>query len=114
MVPAGTGLMELRHLPYALAVAEAGSFTRAAARLRLAQQARSQQIADLERELQVRLFDRTARGASPTDAGWTFLQAARDTLLQSERAITLARNGAVPSFRHWLSGDLHPGSPQFV
>lgn len=77
-----------------MAVAEAGSFTRAAARLRVAQQALSQQIADLERELQLRLFERTVRGVRPTAGGAAFIEGARETLAQSERAVARARSRA--------------------
>jgi DNA-binding transcriptional LysR family regulator len=86
--------VELRHLRYAVAIAEEGSFTRAALRLHLAQQALSQQIADLERELQIKLFERSGRGAWPTAAGAAFLEDARLTLGQSERAVARARAAA--------------------
>lgn len=84
--------MELRHLRYAVAVAEEGSFTRAARRLHLAQQALSQQVADLERELQVKLFERSGGGARPTPAGETFVQDARLTLAHSQRTVARARS----------------------
>ena len=61
--------MELRHLRYFLAVADAGSFTAAAQRLRRAQPAVSLQIRDLERELGVRLIERGARTRGLTEAG---------------------------------------------
>lgn len=86
--------MELRHLRYAVAIAEEGSFSRAARRLHVAQQALSQQIADLEGELRVRLFDRTARGVRLTPGGVAFIEAARSTLVQSEGAVARARNAA--------------------
>jgi DNA-binding transcriptional LysR family regulator len=84
--------MDLKDLRYAVAVAEAGSFTRAAARLNLAQQALSKQIGNLERELQVRLFDRMPRGTRLTPAGAAFVEDARATLAQSLRAMAHARN----------------------
>jgi LysR family transcriptional regulator, hca operon transcriptional activator len=83
--------LELRHLRYCIAVAEEGSFTRAARRLRLAQQAVSRQIADLERELGVKLFERGARGARLTPAGSVFVEDARGALGQTERAAQRAR-----------------------
>jgi DNA-binding transcriptional LysR family regulator len=84
--------MDLKDLRYAIAVAEEGGFTRAAARLNLAQQALSKQIGNLERELQVRLFDRMPRGTRLTPAGAAFVEAARATLAQSLRAMAHARN----------------------
>jgi DNA-binding transcriptional LysR family regulator len=86
--------VELRHLRYAVAVAEAGSFTRAASRLNLAQQALSQQIADLERELGLKLFDRTGAGARPTPAGGAFIDDARSILARSAQAVAHARGRA--------------------
>lgn len=83
--------MELRHLRYCIAVAEEGSFTRAAKRLRLAQQAVSRQIADLERELGVKLFERGARGAVLTPAGSAFVEGARGALGETDRAVQRAR-----------------------
>jgi DNA-binding transcriptional LysR family regulator len=83
--------MDLKDLRYAIAVADEGSFTRAAARLNLAQQALSKQIGDLERELEVRLFDRMPRGTRLTPAGAAFVEVARVTLAQSQRAMAYAR-----------------------
>jgi DNA-binding transcriptional LysR family regulator len=83
--------LELRHLRYCIAVAEEGSFTRAASRLRLAQQAVSRQIADLERELGVKLFERGARGTRLTPAGVAFVEDARGALGQTVRAALRAR-----------------------
>ncbi len=83
--------MELRHLRYCIAVAEEGSFTRAAKRLGLAQQAVSRQIADLERELGIKLFERNARGAVLTPAGGAFVEGARGALGETLRAVQRAR-----------------------
>lgn len=68
--------MELRQLTFAMAVAEAGSFTAAARRCHLSQSALSTQIAQLEAELGVRLFERTTRRVVLTEAGRLFLPAA--------------------------------------
>jgi len=92
--------MEIRHLRYFLAIAEAGGFARAAGRLRVAQSALSRQVADLEEELQVRLFDRSRRGVQLTYPGECFLQDARRMLADMERAQLRAydaQNGKVGS-----------------
>ena len=86
--------MELRHLRYFVAVAEEGSFLRAAGRLRVAQPALSKQIRDLEREVGVTLFHRLPRGTRLTPAGEAFLVEARGTLTAAGRAVTSARGAA--------------------
>ncbi|CAN5784989.1 LysR substrate-binding domain-containing protein [soil metagenome] len=72
--------MELRHLRYFVAVAEALNFTRAAAQLRLAQPSLSRQIQDLEEELGVRLLHRSRQGVSLSLAGKSFLADAKRVL----------------------------------
>src|SRR5690349_16898916 len=69
--------MELRHLRYFVAVAEALSFTQAAARLHLAQPSLTRQVKDLEAELGVRLFDRAGKRIALTQEGDAFLLDAR-------------------------------------
>jgi DNA-binding transcriptional LysR family regulator len=78
--------MELRHLRYVIAIAEEGTVTRAAARLRMQQPPLSQQLRDLERELGFPLFDRSRKGVEPTAAGAVFLEEARGVLAQAQRA----------------------------
>jgi DNA-binding transcriptional LysR family regulator len=77
--------MELRQLRYTVAVAHRLSFTQAAAALSVAQPALSQQIAGLERELGVRLFDRTNRRVVLTDAGRAFVRRAERILADIDR-----------------------------
>lgn len=60
-----------RHINYFLAVAEHGSFTRAASALHVSQPALSQQIRQLEESLGVPLFDRSGRTIRLTDADST-------------------------------------------
>ena len=90
--------MELRHLRYFVAVAEAGSLTVAAARkLHTSQPSLSRQIRDLESELGAQLLTRRARGIELTPAGRTFLDHARLVLSQVEAASEAARRVAHPS-----------------
>ncbi|MEU7479543.1 LysR family transcriptional regulator [Lentzea sp. NPDC042327] len=78
--------MELQQMRYVVAVAETGSFTRAAQRCLVVQSALSHQVARLERELGARLFDRTSRSVRLTPAGTAFLPAARQCLDFADRA----------------------------
>lgn len=71
--------MELRHLRYLMAVAECGSVRKAAEKLHVAQPAISRQLQELEAELQVRLFERKARGMVPTRAASVLITAAQRT-----------------------------------
>ncbi|MEU3275399.1 LysR substrate-binding domain-containing protein [Saccharomonospora sp. NPDC006951] len=78
--------MELHQLRYVAAVADAGSFTRAAEVLYLAQPSLSVQIRKLEKELGVALFERLGRKVTLTTAGEAFLEHARPALFHLERA----------------------------
>src|SRR6202790_1464254 len=89
--------MELRHLRYFVAVAEAGSLTVAAQqRLHTSQPSLSRQIRDLESELGVQLLARRARGIELTPAGRTFLDHARLVLSQADAAVEAARRRPHP------------------
>src|SRR5712675_3245926 len=87
--------MELRHLRYFIAVAEAGSLTVAAEKkLHTAQPSLSRQIRDLEYEVGVPLMNRSVRGIELTAAGRAFLDHARLALTQAEAAAEAARRAA--------------------
>src|SRR4026208_1112152 len=73
-------VMELRQLEYFVAVAEEGTFTRAAERVHISQSGVSAQIQQLERELGAPLFERTPRRATLTPAGEAALVHARAVL----------------------------------
>ncbi|MEU4343787.1 LysR family transcriptional regulator [Nocardia sp. NPDC023852] len=77
--------MEMRQLRYFVTVAEEANFTRAAARLHLAQPGLSAQIRQLERELGQPLFDRGGRTVTLTEVGTAVLPHARAALDATER-----------------------------
>ncbi len=90
--------MELRHLRYFIAVAEAGSLTVAAQRmLHTSQPSLSRQIRDLEDDVGTQLLTRRARGIELTPAGRAFLEHARSVLSQVEAATEAARRVAHPA-----------------
>jgi DNA-binding transcriptional LysR family regulator len=95
---------ELRQLRYFVAVAEELNFTRAARRVHLVQQALSGAIAQLERQLGVRLFSRTTRRVELTDAGAALLPHARDALAAVDRGV-----GVLDDVREGRRGRLRIG-----
>jgi DNA-binding transcriptional LysR family regulator len=83
--------VELRQLKYFVAVAEEGSFSRAAERLHISQPPLSMQIKSLEDELGAKLLERTNRGIALTAAGTVFIAEARAVLARLERAKSMVR-----------------------
>ncbi|MDM1780722.1 DNA-binding transcriptional regulator HcaR [Acinetobacter indicus] len=83
--------MELRHLRYFITVAEELNFSRAALKLYTAQPSLSQQIKDLEEDVGVQLLYRTKRKVELTEEGAVFLEQARLTLAQADKAVAMAR-----------------------
>ncbi|HTR10521.1 MAG TPA: LysR family transcriptional regulator [Paraburkholderia sp.] len=99
--------MELRHLRYFVAVAETGSLTVAAEqRLFTSQPSLSRQIRDLEDQVGVQLFSRSARGVELTAAGKAFLDHARLALAQVDAAAEAARRAALPERKVFALGFL--------
>lgn len=76
----GVGALEIRLMDYVVAVAEEQSFTRAAARLRIAQPSLSQQVAKLEATLGMTLFQRKAKAVTLTADGLRFVARAKEIL----------------------------------
>ena len=96
--------MELRHLRYFLAVAEALNFTKAAAQLRVAQPALSRRVQDLEDEIGVDLLKRSPRGVTLTAEGKLFLEKTRHLLKLADESVEQVR-----ALARGQSGDLHIG-----
>jgi DNA-binding transcriptional LysR family regulator len=120
--------MNLRQLHYLLAIADEGSFTRAAERLLVAQPSLSQQIKSLEQELGGQLLERLPTGVRLTAAGKAFVPEARAAVAHAERARRNARSALgleagelevatvtsvafgvlPPAFEHWR--ERYPGT----
>ena len=96
--------MELRHLRYFLAVAEALNFTKAAQQLRIAQPSLGRQVRDLEDEIGVDLLKRSPRGVTLTAEGKLFLEEARDVLRRTDESVKKVRALARGDY-----GELHIG-----
>ena len=97
--------MELRHLRYFVAVAEALSFSRAAVSLRIAQPSLSTQIRDLENDLGLQLLERNRNRVALTDVGAVFLKEAKQVLSRADKAVARAHEAAAGR-----SGELRIGS----
>jgi len=96
--------MELRHLRYFLAVAEALNFTKAAVQLRIAQPALSRRVQDLEDEIGVDLLKRSPRGVTLTAEGKLFLEKTRHLLKLADESVEQVRALARGHY-----GELHIG-----
>jgi len=77
--------MDLKHLNYFVAVAEAGSFTQAARKLHVTQPSLSKMVRLLEEDLGVQLIDRSSKQIELTDAGMTILRSAKHIIQSFER-----------------------------
>src|SRR5918999_4673400 len=101
--------VDLRELRYFLAVAEELNFTRAAARLHVAQQALSAAIRELEQTLAVRLFTRSTRHVALTSAGEQLVPAARRILADVGEAVQLVQQAAAGGGGRLGVGNAIPG-----
>lgn len=98
--------MELRELSAFVAVVEEGGMSAASRRLHVSQSALSQTVSALERELGVKLLERTSTGARPTDAGTALLTEARAVLARYHQAVRTMSNYSTES-----SGVIRLGIP---
>jgi DNA-binding transcriptional LysR family regulator len=99
--------VELRQLEHFVAIAEEGSFTRAASRVHLVPSALSVSIRALERDLGVRVFERSTHHVALTDAGEALLPEAHRTLAAAEQA-----RGVVDAVQGIVRGTLRVGIMQ--
>lgn len=106
--------MELRHLRYFVAVAEALNFRRAAQAIHVAQPALSKQVKDLEHEIGAQLLDRNTGGVVLTDAGAVFLEEARDILERVDMAAKAAREAQAGRAGRLTVGSLGAVSASFL
>ncbi|MGI9245814.1 MAG: LysR family transcriptional regulator [Steroidobacteraceae bacterium] len=79
--------IELQQWRQVVALAENGSFVRAAALLHISQPALSRSIQNVEKRLGNRLFTRTASGVTPTDVGRVYIERARDLLRMADELV---------------------------
>jgi DNA-binding transcriptional LysR family regulator len=108
--------MEFRQLRYFVTLSEELHFGRAAAREHIVQSALSQQVQRLERELGVRLLERSTHNVSLTAAGVMFLVEARQILAHVDRAAGAARSaaGASPALRVGIIDASYDSMPQIL
>jgi DNA-binding transcriptional LysR family regulator len=108
--------MELRQLRYFVTLAEELHFGRAAEREHIVQSALSQQVQRLERELGVRLLERSTHHVALTAAGVVFLVEARQILAHAGRAAQAARNagGAAAPLRVGIIDSSYDSMPQIL
>src|SRR5690348_15294092 len=108
--------VELRQLRYFVTLSEELHFGHAAAREHIVQSALSQQVQRLERELGVRLLERSTHNVSLTAAGAAFLVEARQILAHADRAAAAARSaaGASPALRVGIIDASYDSMPQIL
>lgn len=95
--------VNILHMKYAVEVARAGSLNKAAQTLLIAQPNLSRAIRELESDLGVVIFDRSAKGMIPTPEGQEFLGYAQSILRQIEQVENMYRDTSVPRQRFSIS-----------
>ncbi len=108
--------MELRQLRYFVTLAQELHFGRAAEREHIVQSALSQQVQRLERELGVRLLERSTHHVALTAAGVAFLVEARQILAHADRAVEAAKSsaGAAAPLRVGIIDSSYDSMPQIL
>lgn len=116
---AGPYPVTLRQLQYVVAVADAKSFRRAAERCHVSQPSLSAQIAEVEKSLDQKLFERSRRRVLVTQAGEIVIEAARRVLFEVEALLEASRQidplagtlelGVIPTIAPYLLPDVDPG-----
>src|SRR5271163_1762298 len=112
MTRAILGDMELRHLRYFVAVAEALSFTKAAEKLRLAQPSLTRQVRNLEDEIGVQLLDRSNNRVALTEEGRLFLSDSKKLLAmcaESVAAVQRVKRGENQDLKIGYVANIHYG-----
>ena len=84
-MPKGNAEMNLQHLKYMVEVEKVGSITKAAANLFMGQPNLSKAIKEVENEVGIPIFKRSAKGVIPTEKGAEFLEYARAILVQLDK-----------------------------
>ncbi len=102
-----------RRLAHVVAVAESGSFTRAAEKVGITQSGLTKSIADLENQLGYALFYRTPRGTTQTEAGREFVEGA-NRLLEDSRALLAGNKAGVDPFAYPLRIGVCPASLEWL
>ncbi len=95
--------MNILHMKYAVEVARVGSLNKAAETLLIAQPNISRSIKELEADLGITIFERTAKGMSLTPEGETFIGYAKDILKQIEQVEDIYKSGAVKKQKFSIS-----------
>ncbi len=95
--------MNILHMKYAVEVARVGSLNKASETLLIAQPNLSRSIKELEADLGITIFDRTAKGMFLTPDGETFIGYAKDILKQIDQVDSMYKNGIVKKQKFSIS-----------